>query len=53
MKYTLNCVSWNSLEEIFQCILAFKNFSENKNHDVNENFKARIKFGAYIFYVDA
>ena len=25
-----------------------KNFSENKN-DVNENFKATIKVGAYIF----
>ena len=24
-----------------------KNFFENKNHDVNENFKAM--FGAYIF----
>ena len=26
-----------------------KNFPENKNDDVNENFKATIKFGAYIF----
>ena len=23
--------------------------SKNKNHDVNENFKVPIKFGAYIF----
>ena len=26
-----------------------KNFPENKNDDVNENFKVTIKFGAYIF----
>ena len=25
------------------------NFFENKNHDVNENFKGMIKFGVYIF----
>ena len=29
-------------------IMYQKNF-ENKNHDVNENFQAKIKFGAYIF----
>ena len=29
-------------------IMYQKNF-ENKNHDVNENFQAKIKFGAYSF----
>ena len=29
-------------------IMYQKNF-ENKNHDINENFQAKIKFGAYIF----
>ena len=32
-----------------QIIMYQKNFSENKNHDVNENFKVTIKFGVYIF----
>ena len=27
----------------------YKNFSENKNRNVNENFKVTIKFGVYIF----
>ena len=26
-----------------------KNFSENKHHDLHENFSATIKFGANIF----
>ena len=32
-----------------QIIVYSKNSFENKNHDVNENFKETIKFGAYIF----
>ena len=27
----------------------YKNFSENKNHDVDENFNSMIKVGAYTF----
>ena len=30
-------------------IIFQKNVSENKNHDVNENFKATVKVVAYIF----
>ena len=29
--------------------MTVKNLFENKNHGINENFKAMIKFGAYIF----